>query len=166
VRDSFGQRRLLPNLNGYVSERILVSPILPHPPSDSCVMMSLTGDPLQPSVCPDDLQSTHIFCPILIDRQVHCSKTSSSYLLLDDILVDPVDRCAVIVVVTVMSLRIERGLDSSRARGGALVMPEGSLVDWVGPAPLGRRDFLSAGCRVAYSGVLALKACFRETYME
>jgi hypothetical protein len=59
----------------------------------------------------------------LIDRQVYSSKASSPYLLLDDILIDPVDRSAVIVVITVVCLRIERCLDSGRSRGGALVMP-------------------------------------------
>jgi hypothetical protein len=41
------------------------------------------------------------------------SETPSSYLLLDNVLVDPVNRSAVIIVTTVMRLRVKRGLHGS-----------------------------------------------------
>jgi hypothetical protein len=86
------------------------------------VIMSLTGDLSQPNVCPHISHSTHIFSPVLINRQMYRSKASPSYLLLDNVLVDPVNRCAIMIVTTVMGLRVERRLHRSRARGSALMM--------------------------------------------
>jgi hypothetical protein len=44
----------------------------------------------------------HKFISILIHRQMYRTKATSAYLLLDDVLVDPVDSAAIIVATAIM----------------------------------------------------------------
>jgi len=71
--------------------------------------------------------------PELVCGQVDCAEAASAYLLLDNVLVDAVDRRAVVVAAAVMRPRVERLLDVLRLGGRAAMVPDGALVGGSGP---------------------------------
>lgn len=59
---------------------------------------------------------------------MHGTKTSSAYLILDDVLVDVVLSSAVTFIIRVSTLGIECLLDHSNLRSLPSVMPQGTMV--------------------------------------
>ena len=59
-------------------------------------------------IAPDrDIGASHIFIAMLVHCQVDCTKGSSPYLLLDDILIDTVDGRSIIFAVRVLGASVQ-----------------------------------------------------------
>ena len=70
----------------------------------------------------------HIFCAVVINRQVNGAERSPTNLLLDHVLIDAVDCGAISIGVGVLGARMERLLDLMRGGWLPTVVPQGAFV--------------------------------------
>lgn len=73
-------------------------------------------------------RNSHIFLPVLVDRQVNSAERASTNLLLYDVLVNPVDCGAIVFTVGVGGARMKGLFNAPRSGRFPTVMPQRTLV--------------------------------------